>query len=68
MRLSCSVMVVNVPVYFGFDAVERVSDNAVVVVLFFLAALNECHKKGEAASNNSNQYFSTHVITNLELC
>lgn len=63
MALSLAVMVLNVPIYFGFDSVKRVRDDAVVVSVFFEKFVNECNNNSEPATNESNDHAFSHVIT-----
>ena len=68
MALSLAVMVLDVAVYFGFDSVERVRDDAVVVSVFFDEFVNECNNNSEPATNESNENAVSHVITRLTQC
>ena len=61
-------MVFDVPVNFGFDAVEAVGNNAVVVTVFFHELINERHDDRETATDNSHQHSRIHCIRALELC
>jgi hypothetical protein len=53
--LSRSVMVFYVPVYFVFNSVEAVGDDAVVSVLSFKASMNKRDNNSETPSNESSQ-------------
>lgn len=63
MALSLAFMVFYVPIYFSFDSVERVCDDAVILSVFFKKFVNECNNNSEPASNESNDHAFSHVIT-----
>ena len=63
MALSRSVMVFYVAVYFVFDSVEAVGNDAVVVVLFLEASMNKRDNNTETPSSDSSQKPRTHAIT-----
>jgi hypothetical protein len=56
-------MVLDVPIYFLFDPVKAVGDDAVVLVLPLKAAMYPRHNKAEPARNESNENAVSHVIT-----
>lgn len=62
MALSLLVMVLNVSIYFVFDSVERVRNDAVVVSVLFEKFVNECNNNSEPATNESNDHALSHVI------
>ena len=68
MALSLAVMVLDVSIYFVFDSVERVRDDAVVVSVLFEKFVNECNNNSEPATNESNDHAFSHVITNPKRC